>query len=168
MVAKLFNLGVKPSIVNWIIDFLRNRWQRVKLNNNYFSDWLMVPAGVPQGTRLGPWLFLTMINDPSLPEESSSMWKFADDTTISEVVPKSGESVLQEDVNRISKWSRENLFQLNSIKCKELVTSFTRTPPTHNPVSVNGCHNQKRPEMEQSCGPYHYQSCKTPLSTETA
>lgn len=138
LVAKLFSLGVKPSIVNWIIDFLRNRWQRVKLNNNYFSDWLKVPAGVPQGTRLGPWLFLTMINDLTLPEKSSSMWKFADDTTISEVVLKSGESVLQEDVNRISKWSTENLFQLNSIKCKELVTSFARTPPTLNPVSVSG------------------------------
>ena len=38
-----------------------------------FSDWLDVPAGVPQGTRLGPWLFLTMTNDLRLPEEFH-MW----------------------------------------------------------------------------------------------
>ena len=54
LIAKLFSLGVKPTIVNWIIDFLRNRQQRVKLNNNCYSSWLNVPAGVPQGTRLGP------------------------------------------------------------------------------------------------------------------
>jgi hypothetical protein len=99
LVAKLFSLGVKASIVNWIIDCLRNKWQRVKLNNHDYSDWQRVPAGVPQGTRLGPWLFLAMINDLTLPE-SSSMWKFADDTTISEVVPKLGESHLQHDIKR--------------------------------------------------------------------
>ena len=76
---------MKPSVVNWIIDFLRGRQQRVKVNG-VFSDWLDVPAGVPQGTRLGPWLFLAMINDLRLPE-GFHMWKFADDTTVSEVVP---------------------------------------------------------------------------------
>ena len=60
LISKLFSLGVKPTTVNWIIDFLPNR-QRVKLNGNYYSDWLNVPAGVVQGTRLGPWLFLVMI-----------------------------------------------------------------------------------------------------------
>ena len=64
--ARLCNLGVKPTAVNWIIDFLRDRQQRVELNGA-FSDWLSVPAGVPQGTRLGPWLFLVMINDLKLP-----------------------------------------------------------------------------------------------------
>ena len=48
LVAKLLSLGVKPSVVNWIIDFLRGRQQRVKVNG-VFSDWLAVPAGVPQG-----------------------------------------------------------------------------------------------------------------------
>ena len=60
LVAKLLNLGVKPTVVNWVSYFLRSRQRRVKLNE-VVSDWVDVPAGVPQGTRLDPWLFLAMI-----------------------------------------------------------------------------------------------------------
>ena len=108
LVAKLLNLGVKPSLLNWIIDFLRGRQQRVKVNG-VFSDWLDVPAGVLQGTHLGPWLFLAMIKDLRLPE-GFHMWKFefADDITISEVVPPSEHSTLQQAANFIHDWSQEN------------------------------------------------------------
>ena len=137
LIAKLYSLGVKPCVVNWITDFLRNRWQRVKLNDNCFSDWLEVPAGVPQGMRLGPWLFLAMINDLTLPKDSSLMWKFADDITVSEIVNKSEQSALQIDIDHISTWSRNNLFQLNPIKCKEMILSFTRPPAVYQPISIN-------------------------------
>ena len=131
LIAKLYSFGVNPCIVN-----LRNRWQRVKVNENCFSDWLKVPAGVPQGTRLGPWLFLAVINDLTLPEISSKMWKFADDTTVSEVVEKSMHSSLQSDIDHISMWSTTNLFQLNPIKCKEMIISFTQPPSIYEPVCM--------------------------------
>ena len=81
LTAKLFSLGTKPSIVIWIIDFLRDRTQRVKLNSDCFSDWTKVPTGVPQGTKLNPWLFLVMINDLTTSRLFSSMLKFADDAS---------------------------------------------------------------------------------------
>ena len=56
-IAKLYSLRVKPTVVNWVADFLRSRYQRVKLKSYCFSDCKSVPAEIPQGTRIGPWLF---------------------------------------------------------------------------------------------------------------
>ena len=138
LIAKLFSLGTKPSIVNWIIDFLRDRTQRVKLNSDCFSDWTKVPAGVAQGTKLGPWLFLVMINDLTTLQLSSSMWKFADDTTISNVFSNPDACSLQECVQHVAEWSKTNLFQLNPTKCKEMVICFKKHFPALDPVEVNG------------------------------
>jgi hypothetical protein len=63
LVKKTHNLDLPPRIVGWLMSFLTNRQQRVKLPNNIFSDWVKVPAGVPQGTKLGLWFFALMIND---------------------------------------------------------------------------------------------------------
>jgi len=57
------------------------------------------------------------------------MWKFADETTVSEVVPPSKHSTLQQAADFIRDWSKENHLQLNPIKCKEIRTFFIRTPP---------------------------------------
>ena len=64
------------------------------------------------------------------------MWKFAGDTTVSEVVEKSMQSSLQSDIDHISMWSTTNPFQLNSIKCKEMIISFTQPPSIYEPVCM--------------------------------
>ena len=60
------------------------------------------------------------INDLRLPDGSFTMWKFADDTTVSDIVPPSKQSALQQAVDFISTWSQDNRLQLNPSKCKEL------------------------------------------------
>ena len=119
LVRKLRNQCKLPdSIINWIIDFLSDRSQRIKLASECFSEWGPVPAGVPQGTKLGPWLFVLMINDL---DTNAQQWKYVDDTTVSEVVVNDGESHVQAIIaNRVIEWSRENRVQLNADKCKEL------------------------------------------------
>ena len=66
--------------------FLTNRQQRVKLSLDRFPEWGAIPAGVPQGEKLGPWLFAIMINDIKV-NGGAMLWKYVDDTTISEIIP---------------------------------------------------------------------------------
>ena len=80
-----------------------------------FSEWGPVPAGVPKGTKLGPWLFVLMINDL---DTNAQQWKYVDDTTVSK------ESHVQAIANRVIEWSHENRVQLNADKCKELRISL--------------------------------------------
>ena len=137
LVRKLRNQCKLPdSIINWIIDFLSDRSQRIKFASECFSEWGPVPAGVPQGTELGPWLFVLMINDL---DTNAQQWKYVDDTTVSEVVVNDGESHVQAIItNRVIEWSRENRVQLNADKCKELRISFAKEQTVFDPVIIEG------------------------------
>ena len=128
LAAKLKDVEVPDSIVNWILDFLSYRSQRVNLSRDCLSRWAAVPAGVPQGSKLGLWVFLLMINYLVTPSALFGMWKYVDDITLSEKVPKGQQSRAQEAVEHVSSWSAENLFQLNLGKTKELTISFRRSP----------------------------------------
>ena len=137
LVNKLIHLGVRGFIIQWICSFLCDRRQAVKIKN-IVSPSMPVHAGVPQGTKLGPILFLLMINDlTSETQLLSSHWKYVDDLTISEVISSGGTSSLQKDLDVIAQWSSRNNMNLNPKKCKELVISSLRTRPDFGPLCVN-------------------------------
>ena len=126
LVPKLLALGVRLSLIPWICSFLSNRRQSVKIDN-FQSDWGINNAGVPQGTKLGPILFIIMINDLELASSSTDHWKYVDDVTISESLKKNEVSVLQSDLNTIERWTVNNNMKLNGKKCKEMIVSFVRS-----------------------------------------
>ena len=136
LINKVCKLNIPRSIINWIIDFLSNRIQRVKLPEDCYSEWGSVPSGVPQGTKLGPWLFILMIQDLDI--DSPYLWKFVDDTTASELLPKGRVSKAQNIVDRVIQWSDENRVQLHPDKCKELRITFSKNPSVLDPLIVNG------------------------------
>ena len=77
---KLQKVGITGHLLQWFADYLNNRKQRVVLPG-VFSHWTDLKAGVPQGSILGPLLFLTYIND-IVRNINSSIRLFADDTSL--------------------------------------------------------------------------------------
>ena len=135
LARKLSSYDIPRLILCWIIDFLMDRKQRVKLSRDCFSEWEAVPAGVPQGTKMGPWLFLIMINDLSVAD--TTLWKYVDDTTIAESVSKNEISSIQSRVDELVRQSEADGFQLNKSKCKELRISFSRSQSTVDHITIN-------------------------------
>jgi len=135
LVQKLINLGLPDPIIAWIASFLSNRSQRVRVGEAY-SDPSKVTSGVPQGSVLGPLLFLIYINDIANGIKSE-VRLFADDCALSRVIINTNSCEdLQADLNRISSWCRTWGMKLNSLKCS--VVSFSHKKNiTSFPYSIN-------------------------------
>ena len=119
------NLDIPRGVARWVIDFLAHHHQRVKLSADCFSEWCPVPAVVPQGTKLGLWLFLLMINDFRIPHFHT--WKYVDGTTVAEIMQRNSPGEAQSAVSFVEAWSKENNMQLNADKCKIMVIDFKKS-----------------------------------------
>ena len=105
LVYKLQMFGFSGSLLAWFDSYLTNRRQRVVVEGCH-SEWLPVTSGVPQGSILGPFLFLLYINDLPCTVEHSSVALFADDSKcFKEVCNLDDCSKLQDDINAMFTWS---------------------------------------------------------------
>ena len=110
---KIHDLGITGKIGYWIHSFLVNRFQTV-LVNNAWSKKVKVKSGVPQGSVLGPLLFLILISDIDQKVASSFLSSFADDTRIGRQTQTAEDtSALQTDLNSVYYWTEENNMELN-------------------------------------------------------
>ena len=123
LVEKLQKMNAPQTILNWIRSFLSDRRQRVKLTNCE-SDRQTLNGGVPQGSVLGPVLFLVMTN--YLLTDWHNRWKYVDDCSFAESVTPMKGSKLQELVNVIYNWTESNNMKMNIGKCKEMIFDFAR------------------------------------------
>ena len=119
LMNKLKAYGIQGNVYTWIQNFLSNRKQRVSVRGTY-SDWTNVLSGVPQGSVLGPTLFIIYVND--LPGNIlSSLGLFADDTKIYHPIFLPADiDMLQQDLNSLVEWCGTWLSFLNFSKCKHM------------------------------------------------
>ena len=137
LMKKLWNYGVRGQTHSWIQSFLTNRQQRVAVDGES-SDWVHVDSGVPQGTVLGPALFLSFINDLVKAAKHSQVRLFADDCVLYRNVKTQEDcELLQKDLKNLKKWEEKWSMSFNPDKCNSIsitrkINKITHTYSLHN------------------------------------
>lgn len=137
LISKLKTLEVHDILLRWIGAFLSDRQIRVRINKDV-SEWLHINASVPQGSKLGPLLFVIMINDLQISVENTNLYKYMDDSTVDEIICDPSDSKMQAVLNEVNVWSVNNNAQLNLSKTVEMIISFKKDcfdPPS---LHLNG------------------------------
>ncbi len=139
MIEKFIRLGVRRSIVPWLCGFLSNRMQCVRYNQT-LSTYKTLTGGLPQGTKLGPIGFQTIINDAvkDVPD-NMNRWKYVDDLTLAENRSYLCNSQLQEIFNQFSQWCDNNMLCLNPTKCQALQICYKQQVPVPAVLQINQC-----------------------------
>ena len=116
MIEKLKDLFVKPSMILWIKDFLSNRTQKVKVQNE-LSEEVTMNTGSPQGCVLSALLFI-LYNDCRTVNDDVTILKYADDTVVIGLINKGEEENYRTELQHFTTWCATNFLQLNSKKTK--------------------------------------------------
>ena len=137
LLFKLKQAGISGNLLNWFENYLNGRSQRVVLNGSY-SNWLPIGAGVPQGSILGPLLFILFIND-IVTDVKAEIKLFADDTSLFLVVdtPTEAAETLNGDLHKIQNWAEQWLVNFNAKKTETMVISRKNIKPIHPTLYMN-------------------------------
>ena len=148
LILKLKSHGMGNRIINWIEQWLKDRRQRVVVVvGGEVSSWKPVLSGLPQGSVLGPVLFLIYIND--LEEGvTGNILKFADDTKLFRKVKEIGDKQkLQDDIDKLVKWSDNWQMLFNFGKCKCLHTGSGNTGVNYEMGGTSLCKTVKEKDL---------------------
>ncbi|CAB4026866.1 Hypothetical predicted protein, partial [Paramuricea clavata] len=129
LLKKLKAYGISGNLYNWFTGYLRGRTQRVVVEG-VASEWSPVTSGVPQGSILGPMLFLLFINDlPDIIPPTTSKGLYADDTKLyTAITSRQDCDNLQVALSYVDDWSKESNISFNTSKCKALTISRRKQP----------------------------------------
>jgi hypothetical protein len=138
LLHKLRCLGIEGNLFEWLSDYLTNRRIRAVINGQK-SDWQNTTAGVPQGSILGPLLFLVFINDITVNIESD-IHLFADDTSLMDIIDNHilSYAKLNRDLNRLSSWAKKWMVTFNATKTVYLQVTRKINPAPKPILRLNG------------------------------
>ena len=137
LLFKLNSVGINGTVLQWFTDYLKDRKQRVVLPE-VSSDWCFIKAGVPQGSILGPLLFLVFIYD-TVEEINSSIRLFTNDTSLYIIVddPLDAAIKLNAELSRIDMWASMWHVTFNLSKSESFIFSRKVNKPYHPPIYIN-------------------------------
>ena len=115
-------------LTNWLLSFLNNREQFVRVNDRN-SDCLVINAGAPQGTRAGPNCFKLLIRDLSF---RIPYIKYVDDVSVVSISSDANDDSLQQALRELLSWCAVNGMHLNTNKTKEMILTFSKRLRTNN------------------------------------
>ena len=126
LIKKMSKYGLHPKIVQWVDSFLSGRTQQVVVDG-HLSFAALIISGVPQGTVLGPILFLIFINDITNCVSDSVIRCFADDTRLMRSISTCNDMLLlQHDLDRVVEWSLRNNMALHEDKFEYMAHSCNK------------------------------------------
>ena len=137
LIAKLRHYGISGRLLKWFESYLSQRFQRVVIPGGT-SEWVEIKAGVPQGSILGPLLFILYIND-IVNDIHCGIRLFADDTSLYIVVdtPNNAARLMNTDLEKITIWSNKWLVTFNPAKTESLLLSRKINKPDHPSLYLN-------------------------------
>ena len=129
LLLKLYRYGIDGKLHLWFRNFLTNRKQRVQIRGSY-SEWSPVISGVPQGSVLGPIMFLIYVNDiPTIITSTAKL--FADDTKTYRQINKVEDSIaLQSDLTTLDLWADHWQVTFNPSKCEVMRITHNKDKST--------------------------------------
>jgi hypothetical protein len=138
LLHKLRCLGIEGDFFEWLCDYLKGRKIRAVINGQS-NEWVDTNAGVPQGSILGPLLFLVFINDITNNIESD-IHLFADDTSLLDIIDNhlTSYAKLNRDLNRLSQWASKWLVTFNATKTVYLQVTRKLLPAPKPLLHLNG------------------------------
>lgn len=136
---KLKALGFPPGFVQWIESYLLDRKYQVLFKSS-ISESFIAKSGVPQGSHLGPIIFILTINDVESVIDYSELLTYADDMKIFRVISAPNDALLlQNDLNNFYIWCKKNNLELNVNKCQAITYSRKRIRPLQRDYFLNNC-----------------------------
>ena len=129
IIKALPDFGLLNTELEWLIDYLFHRKQQVKIEV-YVSDAQSITGGVPQGSILGPLLFLLLINNLPSTVKSCQIILYADDAVLyyAHKTPEVLEQELNADANRVANWLMKSGLSLNLKPEKTELVKYVTTP----------------------------------------